>query len=252
MIEISQLRTHVIATQRFGRVGSPQPRKPNPNQLLQRTALTLTLVLLVVGAILIGVIQARAYDDGAFGALLRASGWGEIFPGETTLEEAQALLTQHGWVDEVQVSVDKLSWWWNGDQPAFLDASGRTFNGRISFGPVDGVETVTSVVMQTHIPFGDVVLTLGQPDRMVLFETEARGRGDSRPVWAHVAIYDRRDLHVFTLLDCPATPEQFWAAPAQISFGDPQLSFEGTRHNIDTYRTPVEFFGANASACSAA
>lgn len=250
MIEISHLRTNLIAVQYLGRVSSPRPRRPNPNQLLQRTALTLTLVLMIAGVIFIGGIQARAYDEGQIGALLRASGWGEIFPGETTLDEAQALLAGHGWVDEFQLSVDKISWWWNGDQPAFLDASGRTFNGRISFAPVDGVETVTSVVMQTHIPFGDVVLTLGQPDRMVLFETEARGRGDSRPVWAHVAIYDRRDLHVFTLLECPATPDQFWGAPAQVAFGDPQLAFEGTRHNIDSYRTPVNFFGANSSACS--
>jgi hypothetical protein len=63
-------------------------------------------------------------------------------------------------VADFLVSPGKISWWWNGDQSALLNSTGRAFHGRMETALVNDQETITSVVLDTNVLMGDVRLAL--------------------------------------------------------------------------------------------
>src|SRR5215207_1071315 len=186
---------------------------------MARRLLKLIFPLVLVAFAAIVAVCSRPYDASALHPLLSPPRgcampcWGGIQPGATTREEAVALLEGNVWVSEVYPSLTAVDWVWSGSQPAFFDTSSPTFQGRMELTDWESPNTtIASVVMRTHLTFGELWLALGQPDRLYLL---AANNGSL----VHLAVYDQYDLYVFNFLSCPVTPAQFWNAPLEVGFG---------------------------------
>lgn len=173
--------------------------------------------------------------------------WAGIVPGVTSASEAIAILEAHPWIDQVQESVGKISFWWNGQQPAILDDTGRAFHGRLEIRLIEGIERVASIVLATRAAFGDVQLELGQPDALTLYAIA--GDDDTRAGVVHVGEYVARGISIFNLLNCPLEVTDFWHAATFIAFGEPTLAFEGEKIENDTYKLPDGFFAGRPPYC---
>ena len=171
--------------------------------------------------------------------------WNGIQPGVTTLDEAVSVLAANPSVSDYMVSPGKVSWWWNGEQSALLDDSGRAFHGRMEYALVNGQERITSVVLDTNVPMGDLRLTLGAPDSLTLHTI--RPQEVQRAGIVYLASYD--GLYAFTTLDCPMNVDEFWRSPSYIAFGAPNLAFEG--ENFQFQSLPDWFFRDQAPGCTA-
>jgi len=173
--------------------------------------------------------------------------WAGIIPGVTTAAEAVAILADHPWIDQVQESIGKISFWWNGQQPAILDDTGRAFHGRLEIRLIEGIERVASIVLATRAAFGDIQLELGQPDALTLYAIA--GDDDTRAGVVHVGRYGGRGISIFNLLNCPVEVTDFWHAATFIAFGEPTLAFEGEKIENDAYKLPDGFFAGRAPYC---
>ncbi len=174
--------------------------------------------------------------------------WNGIQPGQTTLEEAIIILDADPRVEDYLVSLNKLSWWWNGDQESIFDATGRAFNGRIEFENIEGVYIVTNVVLDTTISYGDIELAYGEPDTITLYTVD--GTSDVLSGVVHLAHFAEDDVYIFNILNCPMTVPDFWQSPSMVSFGHPTLVFEGEQIDQTDHRLPANFFLNNGDICS--
>lgn len=204
----------------------------------------LVLILILIRTLPADGVELRALlnDPACAGAC-----WAGIVPGVTSADEAVILLEAHPWIDEVQRSADKISFWWNGRQPAVLDDTGRAFHGRIELRLIDGVERVSSIVLATRAAFGTVQLELGQPDALTLYAIA--GDDDTRAGIVHIGHYPDRGLTAFNLLRCPLAVTDFWQAPTYIAFGEPTLVFAGQKIEQAVYKLPDGFFAGRAPYC---
>lgn len=172
--------------------------------------------------------------------------WNGIQPAHTSVEDAVSLLAVDPSVADYQVTPGKISWWWNGDQPALLSASGRAFHGRMEFEQVDGEDRITSIVLASAIALGDAQLALGDPDSITLHTVRPQDAAQ-RAGTVYVAHYDT--LSVFAVLDCPMNVDDFWKSPVYIAFGTPALIFEG--ETFQSGSLPEWFFRDQAPGCAA-
>lgn len=219
---------------------------------LLRVSVVMAVALVTLFALMMTLIGSRSYTNTPLRALVvdptcTAPCFAGITPGVTTAAEAIDLLEAHPWVAQVQPAVNKVSFWWNGQQPALLDDSGRAFHGRLEIRIIDGVERVASIVLASRAAFGDVLLELGEPDALTLHAVAASD--DTRAGVVHVGSYALRGITVFNLLECPVQVAEYWAANTFIAFGEPTLAFQGQKINIDRYKLPDGFFAERGVIC---
>lgn len=213
-------------------VSSQQAAMPVPHRAAARaygfgrSAGAAAVLILTVAVVIVTALRVMPYQPPAFNRMFDETGWAGIRAGETTLNDALAILDAHPWVGDVQMRGSLVSWWWNGQQPAWLSDANRTFHGRIETALVEGETVVASLVLATHVALGDIALSLGDADVTTLYSIGGDGL---REGVAHVAEYRARDMVVFNLLDCPTTTADLWNAETYIAFGKPQLGFEGPR-----------------------
>jgi hypothetical protein len=179
-----------------------------------RIALIAVVLMLGMFSLPIAIIRARPYDDSDVRAFLapaegcfRACFMG-IQPGQTTAEDALAVLEGHDWVADVEIvqlrdqrlttlpDFGGLSWEWTGQQPALIDARQRgtieIYASRAGRGR-----------LPTHITLGDLWLVMGQPDRRFLFLLKDH-------VAQLEAVYADLGLVVTATWRCPADAWTIW------------------------------------------
>jgi hypothetical protein len=138
---------------------------------LLRFGAPLTLLL----AACIGIIHAQPYDASELRAFLTPQEgcpmpcFMGIRPGVTSLEEAGIILTRHSWVQDVRQfynsrtgEITMIQWTWNGSQPGLIDSTVPAY----VYGSSSHI--ILSLNIETTIPFGDLWLGLGKPDRGML------------------------------------------------------------------------------------
>ncbi|MBE2183216.1 MAG: hypothetical protein IAE89_07310 [Anaerolineae bacterium] len=171
--------------------------------------------------------------------------WHGIQPGSTTVTEAAAILQGLPFVEDVRVTSNMISWWWSDNRPAVYVQTGRAFDGRIETAMINGEDRVTSIVLQTTMPFGQMELALGDPDSRTLHTVHPNNDRQSDGV-VHVAHYGSMD--VFNILTCPMDVVDFWNSPVYVAFGTPNLAFEGEVFQSETL--PDWFFRDTAPGCA--
>lgn len=170
------------------------------------------LILLALFAMLAGFIRAQPYMDGELSAFLFEGDCAlpcfmGIRPGVTTTQEAVRLLEQHPWVGKVTQHIwfggpatSLYSWSWNGQQPAFINASAPgVFSTRGNM--VDVLQVTTAISL------GEFWL-LNRPQQGMI----AHEPGEL----SYTAIYLDGALEVQTVLFCPLRLATFWQAQAQM------------------------------------
>jgi len=224
------------------------PAVSGPVKLMGGVALSVAVFSLVIT-----LLTSAAYHNADLRALVNdptcpTPCWAGIVPGVTTAAEAIALLETHPWIAQVQPSIGKVSFWWNGQQPALFDDTGRAFHGRLELTLIDGVERVVSIVLATRALLGDVQLTLGQPDGLTLLAVAASET--TRAGVVHLGSYAARGITAFNLLDCGLNVADFWATNTFIAFGTPTLTFGGDKYESSVYPIPVGFFADHGPFCA--
>ncbi len=171
-----------------------------------------------------------------------------VRPGETSVDQAFALLESHAWVKSVRVTGDgaprAVRWEWSGQQPAAISGSERAGSPFMS---VDSTGIVQIIYLPTSIPYGEVWQWFGAPERartfligrasIVMPDSEGepvlvnnietmRVRPHSlfsqfdyeTPQWmGFAAAYFGGRVEVDTVLVCPMAVSNFWSAPALIT-----------------------------------
>jgi len=187
---------------------------------LSRLLSKIILVIASLFAVCIGLIHAQPYDDSELRAVLTPPDgcpmpcFMGIRPGVTTLEEAGLILTTHSWVRGVRAFYNSrtgettmLQWAWNGSQPDWIDGSKPAY--------VYGGEshTILSLTIETAIPFGDLWLGLGKPDRGALQRV-----GGFVGVMVQNAGYFNGSFGARSEFPCPVRRDEIFHAPVSISF----------------------------------
>lgn len=216
------------------------------------------LALAITGGL--ALISGQAYDGQSLRDLLAPPPgcampcWEGIQPAVTSLDDALAILAEHPWVEDYYVTPGKVSWWWNGQQPPTLADSGRAFHGRMEYAVINDVPIITSIVLMTTVPLGDVRLTLGEPGAVRLYTVRPN---DETPRRAGI-VYLETDyspalpgLYIFNTYDCPMRVDQFWHSHSYVAYGLPSLVFEGELYELEGSRLPSWFFRDHAPGCGA-
>ena len=138
-----------------------------------RLLVRLALMIAAVSAASLALIRLRDYDDSTvsefFGFCTPMPCWQGIRPGETTAEEALGILRDHDWINAIWdvngspydggAVTTLVHWRWSGNYP---------FAGDVPFGQqgilVMGRGLVQQIYLTANIAFGDIWLTLGDPN----------------------------------------------------------------------------------------
>jgi hypothetical protein len=180
-------------------------------------ALTPLLVLLVL---VMSVIHALAYDAAYFDGLRAflqpdhcpAPCFQGIRPGVTTAEEALTILNSSPLVHHVQVG-DHVVWWdWDERLAAYvyIHATGVNHPWLTS----DTNDVVDRVSVISSVPFVDLWILFGKPDRGYIDGVYNQVSGISFAAVTHVAAYDAPHLELQMALTCPV--RDFWSVPARM------------------------------------
>jgi hypothetical protein len=171
----------------------------------------------------VGAIRAQPYDRGELPLLLIERGcWQEICVDVTTRAEALRTLNTSDWVGEIFQTDLHISWRWSGAQPALIDASQDGLL-RVQGG------VVRQVRVRTHIPFGDVWMSLRQPDDALLV------RPVSRFSAYQIALYEEEGVQTISTIRCPTSPYEFWNATTTFGFGELWLTDAINSIQFDIY-----------------
>lgn len=222
-------------------------------------SMAVKLIIVFVGVFVFGLTvvmgQARVTTDELTASLTEILNpplgcsmpcWQGIQPNATPVDEAVALLSAMPYVQDVQVSPNMISWWWTNDRPEVYQQTGRSFDGRMEVAMVNGTLRVTSIVLATNLQVGQLELSLGTPDSITLHTARAESARQGDGI-VHVAHYG--DMSAFNVLHCPMSVDEFWTSPVFISFGQPNLSFNGETHEVTNL--PNWFFRDTAPGCGA-
>ena len=177
--------------------------------LFLRLAIGLTLLFTA----LVGLVRTRPYDDTAIRAFVApppdcaAPCWQNIRPGTTSADNALLLLRASPRIERVamdfSISRDEgwLFWRWSADQPDDLVVPANN-SVRVD------LNTVTSILMATHIRYGDLWLALGAPD-----DIRKRQFGD----WLYLEnAYLDESFLVQVHLPCTVPSNELWIAPVSV------------------------------------
>jgi hypothetical protein len=175
------------------------------SRLLLRPALLLSGLLLLS----VLLIRAQPYDDGGLREFLTppedcpAPCFMGIRPGVTTVEEMQAILSHHPWVlPGLSDTSDYLGhhlyrWAWAETAP---DWFARDLNSEVVVDDDDG--RIISVVIESKIPWSDVLLVFGRPDVYYLsLDIESRPESPGE-AYHFVSWYSRWNMQVSAPFMC--------------------------------------------------
>jgi len=128
------------------------------------------VALAFAGSLLL--VRVWPHGDTPLHALLHPPGcsapcWEGIRPGETSLDQAVAILEHHPWIAQIRFHWDYpnespptpygwLTWDWSGQQPDWIDGD---YPGLLAARDA----TAEAVILQTTILLGEVHALLGQP-----------------------------------------------------------------------------------------
>jgi hypothetical protein len=151
-----------------------------------------------------------------------------IRPGMTTAEEAATILQGHEWVSEATVLYNRsrqiylIQWSWNGTQPRVVDTSKLAhLYARDSI--------VYSITTPTLVPFGDIWLTLGTPDRGI-------PSSHASSVVVQNVGYLSTSVSVQSIIVCPVKAWDMLQTPVELSFiGDMNARFGEAAYPSSTW-----------------
>ncbi|HVU13744.1 MAG TPA: hypothetical protein VHD90_20850 [Phototrophicaceae bacterium] len=188
-----------------------------------RPVARLMLLLIAVAALLLTLIRAQRYDDGGvkrfFNACAPMPCWGDIHPGETTLNQALAILRAHPWVEtvsEVYASPYEgdtrtvlIYWTWSSGYP-FGGVSRPTQQGII----ITDQGIVRQVYLTTSLALGDLWLAFGNPQGGLvdyIYDTRHVRVDDT-------ALFIRQGIAATATLiaDCTDQYPNFWRTPVYL------------------------------------
>lgn len=202
------------------------------------------LALLLLPALL---IRAQPADDHSLRAVLLPENCTPpcflgVQPGRSTLDEAVAILEEHAWVDKVVRQGTEVYWFWNGQQPAFLDGIGSpSLSALIMNG--EGTKVVGAMNIPTRLPAGMVYLVMGVPLSYRLERYNQSLAITSSP-FAYLSMYFR-NFSIGAPLACPPRLESFWQRNVMITLlgndvlyeywtgWDRMLLHKSLYHNLD-------------------
>lgn len=143
----------------------------------------------------------------------------DVHPGTSTVDEAKSILEANQWVKKVNVSISSLGfgilhWSWSGQQPDFIN---RNHNGLSQINN----EIIDSILIRTHIRFGDIWLAYGAPER---------GGADSL---YHIADYPHYGFSIRTYTTC----KDFWEAPVDIFIASWHANYDYSVHRLYDFAT---------------
>jgi hypothetical protein len=190
---------------------------------MSRLSIQLALAGLLLLAVFTSFIRALAYDDTGLATIQStllpsdcAACFMGIRPGQTPLAEALELLKNHPWVASVKVSAaatqagsGAVNWTWSVMHPPWLGSLGGLL--RIENYRVEQIE------VDTLLPFSDVWMLLGEPDKGSL---KSVLRVIGRPQLIHYAVYNEVDLWARSETLCPLRPTRFWDAPTKLIWNE--------------------------------
>ncbi|MEP7291026.1 MAG: hypothetical protein ABI835_04550 [Chloroflexota bacterium] len=189
------------------------------------------LVLLVaLSFALIGAAHSQSSDDRDLGTVILPSPecaspcWQGIEIGVTTRQQATEMLEAHPWVAQVYQTSLAVTWRWNGKQPA-------RFNGDKDGLLQIGGGVVRQIRIQTLIPFGDVWLLLDRPDDARMVQPVSRFSA------YQIAAYNV-GIQAISTVDCPVTPETFWAATITLGMGEVWSTEALNSRSLNIYHLP--------------
>jgi hypothetical protein len=199
------------------------------------TTLKGVLALVLLSAACILLIRLQPYDDTDLLHLLMPPNncmmpcFLGIHPGETTVDEAVAILQAHEWVSEVRINNAGVLWKWNAHQPDFLQLSEPGFH---AFLETDG-RIVTSIQVGTSLQLGNIWLAFGEPQQGS-FGTMIRGdtaKPDNYFVFQTTA-YDNLELWILVDTRCPINPSKIWHSRVSLEWNSTALSPAFQRYNF--------------------
>ncbi len=193
----------------------------------------LALALVSATAAALILICIRSYDPSSTAGFFAAGCatlpaeqtpcWQGIRPGETTTEQAAAILREHPWVETVSIvnaspyegwtRTSMIYWTWNEHYPYAEDVPIRK-EGIV----ITDHDIVQQVYLTTGIPFGDLWLTLGGADGGAVdyvYDTQHL-RIDNTALYAGDGIAATATL----LTDCSDTYPNFWQTPVYLWLQD--------------------------------
>ena len=188
------------------------------------------LALLAVTTAFVAIVAAHTVGAARSGPDLRpvlgeppcaAPCWRNITPGITPLLDAVQAIYGDPALEDLSVNVRSATWWWNGKQPVALSHRPRPFDGRMIFENDSADSTVDGLALMTSLTLGDLYSVLGPPQRHVLYFPPE----PSNPGAVYAAQY--RHLTIFSTLQCPLDPADFWGAEAGVVFGEISLELGG-------------------------
>lgn len=214
------------STPRIKVVSSPSTPPRGFGGLLLRLALLAMLGSTALIALMIGASAAFTPEDGAMAALFgspecAAPCFFDIRPGETTLEEAYAILSAHPWVKNLTIEPNisesqSLAWQWNGNQPSFLtDKDG--YSSMQSFSTTDRI--VEIIHIQTRIPYGLIWLTFGEPESAYSTPKGRPSPLDAMPrSFRYDSYYRSGTIAVHMTNPCPFSVRDYWNSEVNFFF----------------------------------
>jgi hypothetical protein len=148
-----------------------------------------------------------------------------IEPGQTSLGEALSRLKASGWAAEVHVheGLELVTWEWSGQQPAVIDG---TTTPSMSYR--DNIVGVLHLTM--HIPFGAVLLQLGELDNRQRVALVGSSPNDPRKL---DLFYVGRGYIALVQVDC----RDLWHSPTSLILGASARYFAGL--STQNYELPI-------------
>ena len=183
-------------------------------RLFSRLAVFLSLLVFLP----ILLMRAQPLNDSATAELLTpplgcaAPCFMGIVPGDTTFQQALAILENHAWVQNLRDG-GSISWTWSGQQPQLIPTTGRAF---IRSFPTSSRVMVAALSIPTRLRYGDLLLAYGNPNRSYLVVQHL----SSGTYLTHVAVYTDQRFHVRSPdLRCPLLPGALYRAEMRLEMG---------------------------------
>ena len=187
--------------------------------LVKRYAVTLTAFFLLP----VLLIHAQPDDSGTIKAFLAlpegcpAPCFMGIRPGETTLSELGTILNHQAWIvpgsayNPEFLGGSLYTWRWTETAPSWIEHTAE------SAVLVSG-QQVTSIVIETTIPWGKLLLSLGRPDRYRLRVKEAGRSGFPDALAQGLSWYADSQMEVITAGVCWRDSNNMYEWPVRLRF----------------------------------
>jgi hypothetical protein len=181
----------------------------------RRLLLKSILILTILFTMSIALIRAQSYDPHDVRTFLMppsgcpAPCWQGIRPGVTNVYDVMTLLKENIWIRSVQYenystfSNGYVRWTWSLSRPRVIRENGLSnlwFDENIA----------QNFHIVTDIPFGEVWLALGKPDRLHVYRVNN---------WLQInGTYETESMMVMFKVPCSQSPRGLWLAKTDVSW----------------------------------